>query len=190
MRVLGTACGLGVSGSGWVAGPQTVVTNAHVVAGQDDTSVQLRGGGPELDATAIAFDAPTTSRCCASAGWTRPRSASPPAPTSGTSAAILGFPHNGPFDVRAARLGVTREVISRDAYGNGPVQRLMTSFRGVVRPGNSGGPVVDGQGRVTATVFAASTSGANRGGYGVPNAIVRDALSRAGGPVGTGPCAG
>ena len=44
VRVLGTACGLGVAGSGWVAAPQTVVTNAHVVAGEDDTTVSPRGG--------------------------------------------------------------------------------------------------------------------------------------------------
>ena len=53
VRVLGTACGLGVQGSGWVAGDGVVVTNAHVVAGQDDTTVQLRGRGPAYDAEAI-----------------------------------------------------------------------------------------------------------------------------------------
>ena len=55
MRVLGTACGLGVEGSGWVAGPGLVVTNAHVVAGEDDTTVSLEGGS-ELDATAVHYD--------------------------------------------------------------------------------------------------------------------------------------
>ena len=44
VKVLGTACGLGVEGSGWVAGPGLVVTNAHVVAGEDDTTVTLRSG--------------------------------------------------------------------------------------------------------------------------------------------------
>src|SRR5439155_4443410 len=57
VRVLGTACGLGVEGSGWVAGPGVVVTNAHVVAGERDTTVQVRGTGPHLDATAAVFDA-------------------------------------------------------------------------------------------------------------------------------------
>src|SRR3954447_4376657 len=57
VKVLGTACGLGVEGSGWVAGDGLVVTNAHVVAGQDDTTVQLRGQGPHYDARAIWFDA-------------------------------------------------------------------------------------------------------------------------------------
>ena len=85
----------------------------------------------------------------------------------------------GPFDARPARLGETTEVSSQDAYGRGPVTRSMTAVRGLVRSGNSGGPVVDGRGRVLTTVFAARTSG-SRGGFGVPNAITRDALARAG----------
>jgi hypothetical protein len=113
-----------------------------------------------------------------------------PEPSSGTSGAILGFPLNGPFDARAARIGATRTVLSDDAYGNGPVQRGMTTLRGIVRSGNSGGPVVDASGRVLTTVFAATTSG-SPGGYGVPNAVVRSALASAqrGVPVSSGPCA-
>ena len=109
-------------------------------------------------------------------------------PKPGTSAAVLGFPHNGPYDVRAARLGDTREVITQDAYGRGPVRRAIASLRGAVRSGNSGGPMVDARGRVVTTIFAATTTGP-RGGYGVPNATVRRALDRASGPVSTGPCA-
>src|SRR5919201_2734213 len=56
VRLLGSACALGIEGSGWIARPGIVVTNAHVVAGEDDTVVQLRGTGPELSAQAIAFD--------------------------------------------------------------------------------------------------------------------------------------
>jgi S1-C subfamily serine protease len=95
----------------------------------------------------------------------------------------------GPFDLRSARLGATRKVVSSDAYGRGPVERSITSLRGLVRPGNSGGPVVDEDGRVATTVFAATTSGP-RGGYGVPNTVVRRALDGLGGPVSTGPCGG
>jgi S1-C subfamily serine protease len=58
-----------------------------------------------------------------------------------------------------------------------------------VRSGNSGGPMVDGAGRVVTTIFAATTSGP-RGGYGVPNAIVRARLAAASRPVSTGPCGG
>ena len=110
------------------------------------------------------------------------------APGPGRSAAILGFPENGPYDVRAGRLGATRTTVTSDAYGRGPVERRLTSLRGVVRSGNSGGPMVDGKGRVVATIFAATTSGP-RGGFGVPNSVTKKVLAGAREPVGTGPCA-
>jgi S1-C subfamily serine protease len=193
VRILGTACGLGIEGSGWVAGDGLVVTNAHVVAGEDDTVVQLRGTGAKLDATPVAFDSTNdvaVLRVSGVAGVSALSLVSDP--PVGASAAILGFPQNGPYSVRAARLGQTRVVVSEDAYGNGPVTRQMTTFRGVVKPGNSGGPIVDTDGHVLATVFAQSTGTARHGGYGVPNALVRKALDSAvgeGRAVSTGPCA-
>jgi hypothetical protein len=188
VKILGTACGLGVEGSGWVAGDGIVVTNAHVVAGQDDTKVLLRGKRPELNATAIAFDPRNDIAVLRVSGLHAPALKMAGSPASGTSAAILGFPENGPYDVRAGRLGGTRTTVTSDAYGRGPVQRRLTSLRGVVRSGNSGGPMVDGRGRVVTTVFAATTSGP-RGGFGVPNSVTRSVLAGAHGAVGTGPCA-
>jgi S1-C subfamily serine protease len=189
VRVLGTACGLGVQGSGWVAGDGLIVTNAHVVAGQDDTTVQVRGEGPNVDAEAVWYD-PENDLAILRA----PDAAGAPAlrmnvnAEPGTSAAVLGFPDDGPYDVQPGRLGATSTVISQDAYGRGPVQRAITAVRGLVRHGNSGGPVVDGNGRVVTTIFAAATS-RRRTGYGVPDSIVRRALGRLRGPVDTGPCA-
>jgi S1-C subfamily serine protease len=187
--VLGTACGLGVEGSGWVARPGLVVTNAHVVAGQDDTRVLPRGRGPGLSAHAVAFDPRNDLAVLRVEGLGAAALPLAQDPRPGTSAAILGFPHNGPYDVRPGRLGETRTTVTSDAYGRGPVQRRLTSLRGVVRSGNSGGPMVDGRGHVVTTIFAATTTG-TRGGYGVPNALVRRALTRAGSEVSTGPCAG
>jgi Trypsin-like peptidase domain/Colicin V production protein len=189
VKVLGTACGLGVQGSGWVAGDGIVVTNAHVVAGQDDTTVQVRGEGPRLDAQAIWFD-PSNDlailRAPGAAGVAALRLNV--AAAEGTPAAILGFPENGPYDVRPGRLGQTSTVISQDAYGRGQVRRTITALRGLVRSGNSGGPMVDASGRVVTTIFAASVSDGGQSGFGVPDSIVRDALGRASGPVDTGPC--
>lgn len=188
VRVLGTACGLGVQGSGWVAGNGIVVTNAHVVAGQDDTTVQPGGGGPGLDTDPIWFDPRNDLSILRVPGL----SGTPALPMHvnaepSTPAAVLGFPDNGPYEVEPARLGGTATVVTQDAYGRGPVQRAITSLRGEVRPGNSGGPAVDASGRVVTTIFAAATS--RRGtGYGVPDSVVRDALRRARGPVDTGPC--
>ena len=101
---------------------------------------------------------------------------------------MLGFPENGPYDVRPARLGQTATVLTQDAYGRGPVQRTITSLRGLVRHGNSGGPVVDGSGRVVATIFAAGRR-AGRAGFGVPDSVVRSALGARARAVDTGPCA-
>ena len=189
VRVLGTACGLGVQGSGWIAGNGVVVTNAHVVSGQDDTEVQLRGEGSTEDAEAIWFDATNDLallRVPALVGEPalRLRVDAP----RGTGAAILGFPENGPYDVRPARLGQTETVFTQDAYGRGPVRRTITALRGRVRSGNSGGPVVDGRGRVLTTIFAASVSDGGRSGFGVPDSEIAEALERARGPVDTGPC--
>jgi hypothetical protein len=189
VRVLGTACGLGVQGSGWVAGEGLVVTNAHVVAGQEDTTVQLGGEGANVDAEAVWFDPANDLAILRAPGVAgAPALSMNVTAEPGASAAVLGFPEDGPYDVQPARLGQTSTVISQDAYGRGPVRRTITSVRGLVRRGNSGGPVVDGRGRVVTTIFAAATS-RRRTGYGVPDSLVRRALGRARGPVDTGPCA-
>jgi len=187
VRVLGTACGLGISGSGWVAEPGLVVTNAHVIAGQDDTTVTTRSGA-ELDATPVHYEPKNDLAVLRAGGLTeQPLPLAPSAPR-GTPAAVLGYPGNGPLTVSPARLGRTGTVVSEDAYGRSPVRRQMTSFRGQVRSGNSGGPAVDARGRVLATVFAAALGGKQAGGLGVPDDTVERALERAGEPVDTGPC--
>ena len=188
VKILGTACGLGVAGSGWVAAPGVVVTNAHVVAGQEDTEVLVRGEGPPLAARASHFDARNDVAVLRVDGLQAPALSLAASARPGVSAAILGFPKDGPYRVRAARMGETRRVVSQDAYGRGPVERRITSMRGIVQSGNSGGPVVDRRGRVVATVFAATVGARPRGGYGVPNDIVRKALEDRGG-ASTGPCA-
>jgi S1-C subfamily serine protease len=184
LRVTGSACGLGVQGSGWIARPGLVVTNAHVVAGVRDARVD-RGNGRHQAATVVVFDAHNdvaVLRVPDLAG--RPLELA--APVTGQPVAILGYPRNGPFTPAAGRIGQTARVVTEDAYGRGPVARTVTTLRGQVQRGNSGGPAVDGEGRVRTTVFA-SRVGAD-GGYGVPTQIVRDALDRVGSPVSTGPC--
>jgi S1-C subfamily serine protease len=187
VRVLGTACGLGIEGSGWSAIPGIVVTNAHVVAGEDDTTVSTQGGAT-LPATAVHYD-PKNDLALLRIETELPALPIAPAPKPGTTGAVLGYPENGPYTVAPARLGETREMISEDSYGRGPVRRQITALRGQVRSGNSGGPVVDGRGRVLGTVFAATTSGFP-GGFTVPDEVVKHALAGPLTPVDTGPCTG
>jgi S1-C subfamily serine protease len=191
VRVLGSACGLAIEGSGWVARPDEVITNAHVVAGERDTAVELGGRPPALRAQAIVFDpvADVALLRVPGLGEVRPlRLVGEPA--SGSAGAILGYPENGPYDVRPGRIGRTQTVLTDDAYGRGPVRRLLTPLRGRVRPGNSGGPLVDGSGAVLTTVFAGTVGGHPSGGYGVANATIARLLSGAGSAaVSTGPCA-
>jgi S1-C subfamily serine protease len=189
LRVLGTACGLSIQGSGWVAGDGVVVTNAHVIAGQEDTVVE-DADGVQHDAEAIHFDVRNDLAILSVPGIAGvPALEIDASEESGTPAAILGYPLNGPFDIRPGRLGETIEVRTQDAYGRGPVRREITQLRGQVRSGNSGGPMVDGQGQVVTTIFAATTGEDAGAGYGVPASIVADALEGAGDPVDTGPCA-
>lgn len=190
VRVLGTACGVGVEGSGWVGPGGLVVTNAHVVAGEEDTTVQVRGEGDRLAARVVVFDPRHDIALLRVGGLHAPALPLAGAATTGAGAAVLGFPGNGPFRVRSARLGATRSVLTQDAYGRGPVRRSIVTFRGLVQHGNSGGPLVDARGRVAGTVFA-TVVGRRAGGFAVPDALVRHALRRAGrGAVGAGECAG
>jgi S1-C subfamily serine protease len=192
VRVVGTACGLGVEGSGWVAAPGLVITNAHVVAGELDTRVQIDGVGPGHPARVLVFDTRNDIAVLQVPGLSlRPLTLAPPT-RPGTATAILGYPLDGAFDAEPGRLGQTETVDTQDAYGEGRVQRTITALRGRVRPGNSGGPMVDGRGRVVATVFAALTGTPRAGGFAVPDALVRDALKRvrAATAVSTGHCAG
>jgi S1-C subfamily serine protease len=178
VKVLGTACGLGIEGSGWVAAPGIVVTNAHVVAGEDDTNVEVQGNLPGLDAEVIDFDPHDDIAVLRVAGLHEPVLHLAANPQAGTAAAILGYPLDGPFDKEPGRIGQTEVVSTEDAYGNGPVLRNITPLRGLVRPGNSGGPMIDARGQVVATVFAAITgSPSGRGGFAVPNGLIRKQLA-------------
>jgi uncharacterized membrane protein required for colicin V production len=191
VKVTSVACGHTVSGSGWIARPGVVVTNAHVVAGSEDIRVQVEGEGKLLNARPIWYDdkvdvavlrvSPTGSPRLRVARTSRP----------GTFAAVLGFPGGGQYEVRPARVGRTAQIAGRKVE-NQLLKRKVTSMRAIVLPGNSGGPVVDDRGRVVTMVFAGQKhdEGGSSGhtAYGVPLADIRIALKRAGQLADTGDC--
>ncbi len=187
VKVVGTSCGVGVMGSGWVVSPGVIVTNAHVVAGQDDTRIEAPNG-QAVDATPIGFTARNDLAVLAADVDLPALTVLSRAPR-GQSAAVIGYPEDGGLTLTPARTGQTQQVIGDDAYGRGPFKRRMLSLRGDVRHGNSGGPLVDDQGRVLGTVFAATTEGPP-GGLAIPNNVLRRILEKANGSdeVDTGPC--
>jgi S1-C subfamily serine protease len=185
VRVIGTACGLGVVGSGWAARRELVVTAAHVVAGQRDTEVET-ADGRRIRSHAVLFDARNDLALLRVPGLAaRPLGlgAAPP----GQAVAIVGYPEGGGLQATPGRIGRTATILSRDAYGRGPVVRTVTSLSGGLRPGNSGGPAVSARGLVETTVFASRIG--SDGGFGVPTEVVQEALARARGRVSTGDCA-
>jgi uncharacterized membrane protein required for colicin V production len=190
VRVAGSACGLGIEGTGWVVAPEEIVTNAHVVAGENDTTVEIGAGETILRATPILFDARDDLAILRVHDLHLPALPLAHAPAADTAGVIVGYPLDGPFDAQSARIGATAPVSTQDAYGRGPVTRLLTPVRGLIRPGNSGGPVLDGSGAVLTTIFAATTGKGPPGGYGVANATVTRDLAQASGPVSTQSCTG
>jgi len=176
VRVTGIACGLGVEGSGWIVRRGLVVTNAHVVGGIGKPRVD-RHDAPGYAAIVVAFDVTNDLAVLRVPGLPgRPLALAEP--DRGSPVALVGYPENGPLTRTPGRLGGTRKALSRDAYGNGPVGRLVTTIRGLVEPGSSGGPGIDAQGRVRTTVFARRPG--ERGGYGIPADLVRAALREVG----------
>jgi uncharacterized membrane protein required for colicin V production len=188
VKVLGTACGVGVEGSGWFAGRDLIVTAAHVVAGEGVTSVRIPGDElPSRTADVVVLDVHNDIAVLRVAGIDRrPLRMADPQP--GASVAILGYPLDGGLRGTPGRIGRTATVLTQDALGHGPVARTITAVAGRVEHGDSGGPAVDENGRVQSTTFAARRGSAS--GYGVPPSIVRSDLSRAARhPVSTGVCA-
>jgi S1-C subfamily serine protease len=186
VKVLGTACGIGLEGSGWVAGRGLVVTNAHVIAGESGTTVEDRSGR-SYSARAVLYEPRNDLAILRVPALGLPALRLEPNAPPGTSAAVLGYPGNGPLTASAARIGRTGAVRTQNSYGHGPIRRDVTPFRGVVMSGNSGSATVTARGRVVATVFAANETGAP-GGLGVPSSVVHAALARRLHPVSTGPC--
>jgi uncharacterized membrane protein required for colicin V production len=188
VRVTGTACGLGVEGSGWFVAHRLVATAAHVVAGERDTEIQLVGRPTPQPVDVVVFDSRNdvaVLRLRGGKGHAPLRMHEQP--QDGRAVAILGYPENGPLTAAPARIGRSATVITRTADGSRLVPRTITAVAGRVRHGDSGGPAVDTNGVVQTMIFAARVGSAV--GYGVPPSLVARAVRSAHGPVSTGDCA-
>ena len=165
VRVTGDSdeCDVSVSGSGFVYSPEYVLTNAHVVAGITAPEIQVRASQPLLPATVVYFDPKVDIAVLYVPGLTAPelRFAEDSA-ESGDDAIIAGFPEGGPYDSAPARIRDSITARGDDIYGKSGVKREVYSFRGSVKNGNSGGPLLTPSGEVLGMIFA---SGSDRTGY-------------------------
>ncbi len=189
VKVLGEACGNVQEGSGFVAAPGLVVTNAHVVAGEATTDVEVGGAG--YRATAVLFD-PSFDLAVL-------RTAAPLGPPlqilagevgRGSQGAVLGYPENGPLAVSPAGVAARLTAEGRDIYGQGVVVRDVYQLEARVEPGNSGGPLLSLDGEVMGVVFSRSTVDPGVGYALTSPGVLSRVLEaeRHSAPVGTGAC--
>ena len=168
-------CGRGVEGTGFVISRDRVMTNAHVVAGVDDPEVLV--GDDSLDADVVYYNSNLDVAVLRVSGLDRDRLTFNLEAKPNDGGAILGYPQDGPFNVQPARIRDETKLRSPDIYGNGSVIREVFSLRGLIRPGNSGGPLVNSKGEVTGVIFAASLSDSDTG-YALTASAVGEAATK------------
>lgn len=150
------ACNRGQEGSGWVVSRDRVVTNAHVVAGLRQATLRLHGTGRSYLGRVVVFDPERDLAVLAVPGLpARPLPLGGPL-RSGASAVVAGFPLDGPYQLEAARIRQLIAARGSDIYGRPGTERDVYSLYARVRPGNSGGPLLDTRGRVVGVIFAKS----------------------------------
>ena len=180
VKVMGTAqsCGKVLEGSGFVFGERRVMTNAHVVGGVDEPTVQIGGEGRKYDATVVLYDWARDIAVLDVPDLRAPvlRFATDDA-SSGKSAIVAGFPENGSYDVRPARVRGRITANGPDIYHRGTVRRDVYSLFATVRQGNSGGPLLTPEGKVYGVVFAKSLDDADTG-YALTSDEIQQDITR------------
>jgi S1-C subfamily serine protease len=189
LKIQGYGCGGIVFGSGFPVGPGMVLTNAHVVAGTQGTMVRNPNGGG-LSARVVLFDPERDI-----AILYVPRLALAPLNEAGaqhgTEGAAIGYPGGGNEQVTPAVVNMQVRAEGRDIYGQKLVVRNIWIIQAHVLPGNSGGPLVDLDGKVVGVIFAASTSQEGQA-YALTDQEVQPDIDQAQGrteSVQVGPCA-
>jgi S1-C subfamily serine protease len=188
VKIEGLGCGGLLEGSGFVAAPGLVATNAHVVAGIDTPMVEDAAG--RHAAVVVVFDPELDFAVLRVKGL-----AAAPLPTAtglsprGTVGAVLGYPGGGDYTPSSAAILGEQTALGRDIYDSNLIRRQIYELQAVVRPGNSGGPVVAPDGTVIGVVFAMSSTNDDVG-YALTSAEIQPDLRAAAtaGPTSTGAC--
>lgn len=156
VKIIGTApsCSRRLEGSGFIYAPEHVMTNAHVVAGVRELTVQV--GNDRLDGRVVLYDAERDVAVVYVPGMNLKPLAFAPAVGPGASAVVAGYPLDGPFTAVAARVRSLQQVRGPDIYNEHEVVRQVYALRSSVRSGNSGGPLLNSSGGVLGVVFAAA----------------------------------
>lgn len=189
VKIEGRGCGGIVEGSGFVAGPGLVATNAHVVAGVGRPMV-LDGAGTH-STEVVWFDPNLDLAVLRVGGLVGSPLAMVASANIGTPGAALGYPGGGKFTPQPAVISDQFEAEGQDIYDQNPVVRSVYDIQADIEPGNSGGPLIDASGRVIGLVFAKSLDHPDHGYALVMAAVISEIHQAAGSttPVSTGSCA-
>ncbi|OLF15832.1 MarP family serine protease [Actinophytocola xanthii] len=184
------SCSRALEGTGFVISPERMMTNAHVVAGTNQVSVETDDG--PLDARVVHYDPSTDVAVLAVPGLTAaPLPFAAEAAQSGQDGIVLGYPLDGPYTASPARVRDLINLTGPDIYDSSTVNREVFTLRALVRSGNSGGPLVDTRGQVIGVIFGAAVDESETG-FALTAREVEDELSAAPGlsrAVATGSCA-
>lgn len=164
VKILGTApsCSRRIEGSGFVYADERVMTNAHVVAGTRETTVEVNGD--RLNGTVVVYDPKRDLAVIQVPGLRAPiMSFVRQAAGGSASAIVLGYPQDGPYDAQSARVRDVEKITGPDIYDSGNVTREIYTIRSLVRSGNSGGPLITPDGQILGVIFAAAADDKNTG---------------------------
>ncbi|MGH3873598.1 MAG: MarP family serine protease [Pseudonocardiaceae bacterium] len=197
LKIRGQArsCLRALEGTGFVVAPERVITNAHVVAGTEQVSVEvgpLGKKGRSLNATVVSYDPSTDVAILKVPGLRAPVLALAPNPAAnGVNALVLGYPLDGPYTASAARVRDRIRLKGPDIYNEATVVRNVYTVRASVRSGNSGGPLLDEAGQVLGLVFGAAVDNEETGFVLTDDEIADDIAAAPGrnDEVSTGVCA-
>ena len=181
VKITGVAssCRRQLEGSGFLYAGEHVMTNAHVVAGVHSPKV-LAQDGRTFDATVVLYDPRRDVAVLYVPGFDRPPLSFAGVAKQGQSAIVAGYPQNGPFRAVAARIRARQPAQGPDIYQSRQVTREIYAVYAVVRPGNSGGPLLSPDGGVYGVVFAASVDDPQTGYALTAGEVSADAAAGAG----------
>jgi S1-C subfamily serine protease len=175
VRIDGIAesCSAAMVGTGFIVSPERVITNAHVVAGVIDPVVTVSNSKTQLSGKVIAIDRKKDIAIIYVPGLNGEKLTFIGPATPNEIGFVVGYPNGGNLRTSTVSVSSEFESIGTDIDGNGETKRDVIVFGGDVRPGNSGGPLLNEQGQVLGVVFAADAENKNTGYALAPSEVAK-----------------